>query len=130
MIGLNLTEKGRAIVPAQLPGDFFLLEFNREVECFILHVDDGDGSTYDLGDDVANIQALLCTRTTASTGVLLQPDCIDGMIDIARELGMSQYIPTPGELVADRVLSHVPRDARNQGPQFDEDQNENWLNLR
>jgi len=127
VIGLNLSEKGRAPVPPQLPGDYFVLEFNRETEAFILHVDDGDGSTYDLGDDVAPLQALFCTRTNAATGMLLQPARVDHMIDVARELGMAQYIPTPGELVEDRVLSITPRNALTQGPQFDEDENQSWL---
>jgi len=120
--------KGQAPVPEILPGDFLVLEYERGSEAFLLHVDDEDRSTYDLGDEVAELQVLFRTRTNAVTGGPLQPEMIDRMIDIARELGMAQYIPTKGELVEDRVLSIVPRDAPHRGLKFDEDEDQkNWL---
>jgi len=113
-------------VPEVLPGDFFVLEFSRLTDTFLLHVDDEDRSTYDLGDEIAALQMLFRTRTNAVNGGPLQPELIDRTIDIARELGMAQYIPTLGELVEDRVLSIVPRDA-NRGLKFDEDEDQkNW----
>jgi hypothetical protein len=120
--------KGFAPVPDELPGAFFVLEFSRDAEAFRLHVDDEDRSTYDLGDEIADLQVLFRTRTNAVTGGPLQPELIDRMIDIARELGMAQYIPTPGELVEDRVLSIVPREAPHRGLKFDEDEDQKtWL---
>lgn len=113
--------KGRAPVPVVLPGEFFVLEYSRDAVAFCLHVDDEDHSTYDLGDETAEIQMLFRTRTNAVNGGPLQPEQIDRTIDIARELGMAQYIPTRGELVEDRVLSIVPRDAPHKGLKFDED---------
>lgn len=114
-------------MPEVLPGDFFVLEFSRVDDTFLLHVDDGDRSTYDLGDEVAALQVLLHTRTNAVNGGPFQPELIDRTIDIARELGMAQYIPTKGELVEDRVLSIVPRDVK-RGLKFDEDEDQkNWL---
>lgn len=113
-------------MPEVLPGDFFVLEFSRLTDTFLLHVDDEDRSTYDLGDEIAALQMLFRTRTNAVNGGPLQPELIDRTIDIARELGMAQYIPTLGELVEDRVLSIVPRDA-NRGLKFDEDEDQkNW----
>jgi BioD-like phosphotransacetylase family protein len=126
--GLLRPEKGRAPVPAQLPGQFFVLAYDWEAEVFILHVDDGDRSTYDLGDDIEAVQALFRARTNAVTGTLLQECRIDEMIDIARELGMAQYIPTAGELTDDRVLAILPRDAQGKGLKFDDDEDQtNWL---
>ena len=113
-------------MPEVLPGDFFVLEFSRLTDTFLLHVDDEDRSTYDLGDEIAALQMLFRTRTNAVNGGPLQPELIDRTIDIARELGMAQYIPTLGELVEDRVLSIVPRDA-NRGLKFDENEDQkNW----
>jgi hypothetical protein len=120
------TRKGQAPVPEVLPGAFFVLEFSRVADAFFLHVDDDDRSTYDLGDEVAQLQILFRTRTNAVNGGPLQPELIDRTIDIARELGMAQYIPTPGVLVEDRVLSIVPREVK-QGLKFDEDEDQkNW----
>lgn len=120
--------KGRAPVPAVLPGEFFVLEFERGSTAFLLHVDDEDRSTYDLGDEIAELRILFRTRTNAVTGGPLQPEMIDRMIDIARELGMAQYIPTKGELVEDRVLSIVPRSALHKGLKFDEEDDQTrWL---
>jgi len=120
------TRKGQAPVPEVLPGAFFVLEFSRVDDAFILHVDDGDHSTYDLGDEVSALQMLFRTHTNAVNGGPLQPEMIDRTIDIARELGMAQYIPTLGELVEDRVLSIVPKDAE-KGLKFDEDEDQkNW----
>ena len=118
------TRKGQAPVPEILPGDFFVLEFSRANDAFLLRVDDGDHSTYDLGDEIADLRVLFRTRTNAVNGGPLQPELIDRMIDIAKELGMSQYIPTLGELVEDRVLSIVPRDVK-RGLKFDEDEEQN-----
>ena len=119
--------KGLAPVPEVLPGAFFVLEYSREFEAFYLHVDDEDRSTYDLGNEIAELQILFRTRTNAVNGGPLQPEMIDRTIDIARELGMAQYIPTPGELVEDRVLSIVPRDAPHKGLKFDGEEEKNWL---
>lgn len=127
---MNLTsilrpQKGRAPVPEQMPGEFFVLEYDREGEGFTLHVDDEDHSTYDLGNDIAELQVLFRTRRTQD-GAPLQPRQIGQMIDIARELGMAQYIPQQGELVADRVLSIVLRSAP-KGLDFNEqDEETNW----
>lgn len=126
-LGFLAPQRGRAPVPSQLPGQFFVLEYDREAGAFRLHVDDADHSTYDLPDDSASLQTLFRALTT-SAGVPLQPTQIDRTIDIARELGMAQYIPTPGELVEDRVLSIIPRGPSQQGLQFDEDEDqESWL---
>lgn len=120
--------KGHAPVPDVLPGAFFVLEYDRDAEAFSLHVDDEDHSTYDLGNDLAELQMLFRTRTNAVNGGPLQPEQIDRTIDIARELGLAQYIPTMGELVEDRVLSIVPRDALHRGLKFDEDEDQKtWI---
>ena len=120
--------KGFAPTPAVLPGAFFVLEYQREVGAFALHVDDDDRSTYDLGDEIEELVILFRTKTNAANGGPLQPEMIDRMIDIARELGMAQYIPTKGELIEDRVLSILPRDAHQTGLKFDEDEDQkNWL---
>ena len=114
-------------MPDILPGAFCVLEYSRVSESFLLHVDDDDRSTYDLGDEIAQLQILFRTRTNAVNHGPLQPELIDRLIDLARELGMAQYIPTMGELVEDRVLSIVPREVK-QGLNFDEDQDQkNWL---
>lgn len=121
------TRKGQAPVPDVLPGAFFVLEFSRIEGTFLLHVDDKDRSTYDLGDETAQLQILFRTRTNAVNEGPLQPELIDRAIDIAKELGMAQYIPTMGVLIEDRVLSIVPREV-NQELKFDENEDQkNWL---
>jgi len=82
-------QRGRAPVPKLLPGEFFVLEYLRELETFSLHVDDEDYSTYDLGNDTAELQVLFRTLRIEATGEILQPKQIDRMIDISRELGMA-----------------------------------------
>lgn len=120
-------QKGRAPVPAILPGQFFVLEYNREGEAYSLHVDDADRSTYDLGADAAELQMLLRTRVAEVDGGALQPSKVDQLIDIAKEFGMAQYIPQVGGLVEDRVLPILPRDALHQTLKFkDNDEDQRW----
>lgn len=100
--------------PGPLPGRFFVLTWERDDQTFILHVDDEDKSTYDLGDDINEIRLAFRLRGYAQR-------TIDEWIDRAREFGAAQYIPTPGQHVPDRVIQLLPRDPNQGQLQFPQD---------
>lgn len=92
-------------LPENFPGAFFVLEWDREGESYVLTLDDDDHSSYDLGDDVESV-----VRVFTSRGYPAIP--VERFIDEAREFGASQYIPSPYPLVEDRVLPIIPRAAK------------------
>lgn len=97
--------KGRAPIPEQLPGQFFVVEFDREDQRYVLHVDDEGKSTFDLGDNIDVVRAQFIGRGYPR-------ERVNDLLDRAREFGLCQYIPRDGEHVEDRVIQILPRDAR------------------
>lgn len=97
--------KGQAPLPERFPGDFFVLEWNRDLEVYLLTLDDEDKSTYDLGEDVAAVQLAFQLRG-------YPVDKSNDLIDQAREFGASQYIPSPYKRIEDRVLPVIPREPK------------------
>ena len=117
------TVKGRVPIPHEFPGRFFVLEFSREGETFILTVDDEARSSFDLGSEIPQIQTLFKVRG-------FPPDRTNDLIDKAREFGAAQYIPRPGTHVPDDVIQLPPRAAktRNQWSwaEIDEETSRAW----
>lgn len=91
--------------PSKLPGRFFVLTFDREDRVFVLHVDDADKSTYDLGteDDIGEMRLAFRLRGYDANSV-------DRWIDLAHEFGAAQYIPNDSPYQPDRVIQILPRD--------------------
>lgn len=77
---------GAPPLPEKLPGDFFVLEFDRDRERFTLIVDDADETSYNLGNDIQKVMM----RFRVWGLVLLG----DRVIDIAKEFGACQGIPS------------------------------------
>lgn len=115
--------KGRAPVPATLPGQFFVLSYDREDQRYVLHVDDAEESTFDLGDDIDDVRAQFLSRGYPLVHV-------NDLIDRAREFGTCQYIPRAGEHVEDRVIQILPRAARTPVLRLFEDPSDARWNSR
>lgn len=89
-------------IPAQLPGDFFVVEFERDSRDYVLHVDDDERSTYVLGPDPT-----VASRVFTARGY--RESSVHDLIDRAREFGACQYIPSGFPNVADRTIQLTPR---------------------
>ncbi len=99
----------KAPLPASLPGDFFLVEYDRTRGRYILHLDNEDEESYDLGSD---IQAMM--RQFERWG-LYSIGC--EAIDRAREFGLAQAIP--GETTRDdRVIALHDRPGKGRRMTF------------
>lgn len=103
--------KGQAPIPDPLPGRFFVLEYDRESQSYTLFVDDEERSSYDLGLEIADIQAYFHARLNDKQKPKYPKRQIDDWIDYARGFGAAQYIPRDGEHVPDTVLQLPPRRA-------------------
>lgn len=90
----------RAPLPTILPGDFFLLRWRRDVETFIVEVDDATHSSYDLGPDPMMVVEHLRCRG-------FEKQFREQAVDVAREFGAAQCIPA-----SQRVLPIFNRTAR------------------
>lgn len=118
------TARGRAPVPTELPGQFFVVEFDREDRSYVLHLDDEGKSTFQLGEDVEQACAVFVARGYPAR-------LVHDMIDRAREFGACQYIPSGFEHVADRIIQLPPRNAPTPTMRLFEDQNNApWNRLR
>ncbi len=85
-------KKDRPPLPRTLPGEFFVIEWEKYRGRFVLHVDDEERSSYDLG---ANIQAIMRQFELwghAKTGTRA--------IDVAKEFGAAQAILSDGRVIA------------------------------
>lgn len=100
----------KAPLPDSLPGTMFILEWKRDRETFVIHVDDANYSSFDLGGDVQ--QVMLRFRLWG------MKDVGDRAIDTARCFGGANvHIPTG------RVVSVFDRDAdRKRAVRFEEDE--------
>ena len=89
----------RAPLPDELPGTFFVLEWDRARECFILHIDDEDGSSYNLGNVIETVMMRFRIWGLPRIG--------NRAIDAAREFGVVQVLPEE-----DRIINLINRDVR------------------
>lgn len=88
-----LKRKDRPPLPRTLPGEFFVLEWEKHLDRFILHVDDEEHSSYDMG---GNIQLIM-----RQFRQLWKLDALaDQAIDMAREFGKAQVILHDGRVIA------------------------------
>jgi hypothetical protein len=93
----------KAPLPKELPGDFFLLEWNRDLQSFIIHLDDDDASSHNLG---GNIQAVMMRFKLWGLKAIG-----NSAIDIAKEFGAAQAIPAQNRCraVFDREAFRNPK---------------------
>jgi len=81
--------------PDELPGHFFLIEYDRETECFTLIVDDmidaSGASSYNLGSDMPELMLYFRLIGLEEIG--------NRTIDIAKEFGAAQAILRDGRVV-------------------------------
>lgn len=113
---------GRVPIPDVLPGQFFVLEFDREDRSYTLHLDDTEHTTFSLDDDVELIRQVFTSRGHPA-------DRVNELIDRAREFGLCQYIPSGIEHIQDRVVQHIPREARNPTPNPFDTPGHGWNHL-
>lgn len=118
------TAKGRVPIPQELPGQFFVVEFDREDRSYVLHLDDEGRSTFHLGEDVEQIRPVFTARGYPAR-------MVDDMLDRAREFGACQYIPSGHEHLADRLIQLPPRNSATPALRlFEEPANASWNRLR
>ena len=83
----------RPPLPRKLPGEFFVLEWDKFRGRFLLYVDDEERSSYDMG---GNIQIIM-----RQFRQLWELDIIaDRAIDTAKEFGKAQAILHDGRVIA------------------------------
>ena len=77
--------------PLQLPGEYFVIVWDRELVRYELQTDDAETSTYNLGGDTPKILAWLRRIDMLKIG--------SQALDQAREFGAAQAIPAQGRVV-------------------------------
>ena len=82
----------KAPLPGKLPGVIFVLVWSRERETFILHIDDENYSSFNVGGDIADIQMHFKLWGYGDLG--------NRAIDMAREFGAAKASLTTGRVVA------------------------------
>jgi hypothetical protein len=91
----NKLRRNEVLPPGRLPGEFFVIDYDRDTECFTLIVDDiVDGSlpsSYNLGDDIP-----IAMRYFRLAGI---PVIGNHAIDVAREFGAAQAILGDGRVI-------------------------------
>src|ERR1035441_6069183 len=70
--------------PRTLPGDFYLLVYERDLDTFTIHLDDSDKTSFALGSDVTKVM-----QRFKYWGI---PKLGNETVDLAREFGMAQGI--------------------------------------
>ena len=86
------TRKDRPPFPKELPGKFAVISYDRDLERFMLYVDDERKSSYDLGRNVQVIMARF--EQWGHRRVLCET------LDLAREFGTAQAIFKDGRTIA------------------------------
>ena len=79
------TRGPRSPLPASLPGDFFVLGYDRDRLTYILVADDADNSSYNLGREIPVIMQQFALWGLADLG--------NRAVDAAREFRLVQVIP-------------------------------------
>lgn len=105
----------KAILPSIFPGDFFLLRWRRDVETFVVELDDATHSSYDLGTDPLGVVEELRRRG-------FEKQFREQAVDMAREFGAAQCIPAQ-----QRVLPIIPRRAPAPDVFAQEGHNDAWV---
>lgn len=94
---LPMRRKGpKAPLPKELPGDWFVLGYDRDRDTHILVVDDEDGSSYNLGHDVQKVMRQFELWGLKEFG--------NRAIDAAREFRLVQGIPSEDRVI--RLAGH------------------------
>ncbi len=96
-------------LPTKIPGEFFVIEYDKYGERYILHVDDEDGSSYDIGSDVEFIMTRFKMWDVYEVG--------NRTLDMAREFGVAQGILADGRVIAlfDRSLEKPKLKFKGEG---------------
>lgn len=103
------SSRPKAPLPESLPGDFFLMEYDRSRGRYILHLDNDDEESFDLGSDVQEMMRQFERWGRYSIGC--------EAIDRAREFGLAQAIP--GETARDdRVIALHDRPGKGRELMF------------
>jgi len=102
----------KAPFPERIPGEIFLLEWDRDRDVFVLHVDDANYSSFNLGSDIQQIMQRFKMWDLEETGY--------AAIDLARSFGAAKaHIPTG------RTAAVFARDdERKLPPMFKENEDE------
>ena len=82
----------QAPLPPSVPGRFYVIVRERMSGAFMLHLDDEDHSSFDLGD---NIQVIM----TKLRCMGIDPRVADDSIDYAKEFGGAQVIMEDGRVI-------------------------------
>jgi hypothetical protein len=98
-------------LPLELPGEFFVLQYDRLYERFVLIVDDEDRSSYNLHGDIPAIMGYFKRWGLEEVG--------NRAIDTAREFGAAQAIPSDG-----RVIALCNRDPQKPAIKFDDEESD------
>lgn len=81
-----------ARLPKELPGRFFVLQWDRDAEVFRLFLDDLDNSNYNLGGDIPKVMMRMRVWGIEDLG--------NRTIDLAKEFGSAQCIFTQNRVIA------------------------------
>jgi hypothetical protein len=103
------SSRPKAPLPESLPGEYFLMEYDRSRGRYILHLDNDDEESFDLGSDVQEMMRQFERWNLYSIGC--------EAIDRAREFGVAQAIP--GETTRDdRVIALHNRSRKGRELKF------------
>lgn len=105
----------KAPLPSILPGAFFLLRWRRDIETFVVELDDETHSSYDLGPEPVRVAEELRRRG-------LPKQFREQAVDLAREFGAAQCIPSQ-----ERVLALIPRRVPTPDVFAQEGQSDGWI---
>jgi hypothetical protein len=98
-----------APLPTTIPGSFFVLEWDRPYERYVLHLDDEEGSSHNLGSNIPEI--MMRFRIWGLERLT------DRMMGMAREFGAVQVIPDE-----DKVAAVISRDLNTLRVKFRDDE--------
>ena len=107
----------KAPVPLKFPGEFFVLEWDRDTETFLLRLDDPDESSFELSSEPIEVVHLLHMRFRDS----IERREFEDVVDRAREFGGCAY--NPGTR---RIVQVIPRIPREPALDFGGEQNVKW----
>lgn len=105
----------KAPLPNIFPGEFFLLRWRRDLETFVVELDDETHNSYDLGSEPMGVVELLRRRG-------FEKQFREQAVDMAREFGAAQCIPAQK-----RVLPIIPRRALTPDVFAEEGQPDVWI---
>ena len=88
----TLRKKDRPPLPKTLPGEFFVLEWEKYRGRFVLHVDDEEHSSYDLGANIRVIMRQFKLWNHETVG--------NRAVDMAKEFGSAQAILHDNRVIA------------------------------